>query len=978
MALWSIIHDTLVLCTPSARFAGGFCVVSTASAELPGIYLHSPRLHRCPESLESDESMGPEELARQTIDSKLQSAGWAVQDYDQRNLGAAKGVAVREFPLKTGFADYLLFVERKAIGVLEAKAEGTTLRGVTHQSQKYSAGLPDKMTPWHNPLPYLYESTGIETIFTDFRDPDPRSRNVFTFHKPETLATWAEQPETLRARLQQMPPLLTTSLWKPQIKAITNLEQSFVENRPRALIQMATGSGKTFTAVNFVYRLIKHAGAKRVLFLVDRGNLGKQTFKEFQQFDTPDDGRKFTELYNVQHLQSNVLDDVSRVHITTIQRLYSMLRGDESYDPALEEQSAWTMEDTLAAQSPRDVIYNAKLPIEYYDFIVTDECHRSIYNLWRQVLEYFDAFLIGLTATPSKQTFGFFNKNLVMEYSRQEAVVDGVNVDGEVYRIRTQVTEQGSTIEAKYVVAHRDQKTRKERWEQLDEDFTYTGQQLDRDVVTPDQIRTVIRTFKEKLFTEIAPGRKNVPKTLIFAKDDSHAETIVGIVREEFGKGNDFCEKITYKVSGKSPEALIAEFRNSYNPRIAVTVDMIATGTDIKPLEILLFMRDVKSRLLYEQMIGRGTRVISDNDLKIVTNDAERKERFVIVDAVGVTAKKLIETQSLERKRTVSLKRLLDDVGDGVHDVDTLSSLAGRLAKLDRQLNEADHYTIAAIAGGMTVHDLSHTLLDAIDPDHHQAVAMQSYGTDDPTPEQVAAAAESVMQQAANILTDNPRLRKTLLDLQQRKEQVIDTVTVDVVLEAGFDPAATDRARSTVDSFTMFIEEHIDQITALQLLYSRPYSLRNLTNDQLKTLQEAIAQPPHSWTTERLWQAYAQLERDKVKGVGTQRILTDLISLVRRALRMEDELVPYADRVAHRYQQWLEDQQRNGIIFTADQRWWLDRIAEQIGLNLTVTPEDLKYGEFFNRGGPIGAGRALGKEWMKLIEQMNEALVVVE
>jgi len=916
----------------------------------------------------------PEDHARQTIDRMLQAAGWAVQDYKQMNLGAAKGVAVREFPLKTGFADYLLFVERKAIGVLEAKTEGTTLSGITHQSKNFSAGLPDKMKPWHNPLPYLYESTGIETIFTDFRDPDPRSRNLFTFHQPQTLVAWAEQPETLRRRLRQMPPLPIDGLWPPQIEAITNLEQSFATNRPRALIQMATGSGKTFTAVNFVYRLIKHCDAKRVLFLVDRGNLGKQTYKEFQQFNTPDDGRKFTELYNVQHLQSNVLDSVSRVHITTIQRLYSMLRGDESYDPALEEQSAWAMEDALAVQSPKDVVYNAKLPIEYYDFIVTDECHRSIYNLWRQVLEYFDAFLIGLTATPSKQTFGFFDMNLVMEYSRQRAVADGVNVDGEVYRIRTQMTEQGGTIEPGYVVAYRDQKTRKERWEQLDEELTYTGKQLDRDVVSPNQIRTVIRTFKERLFTEIVPGRTIVPKTLIFAKDDPHAETIVGIVREEFGKGNDFCEKITYKVSGKTPEALIAEFRNSHYPRIAVTVDMIATGTDIKPLEVLLFMRDVKSRLLYEQMIGRGTRVINDNDLQVVTSDAGHKERFVIVDAVGVTDREKFDTQSLERKRAASFKRLLDDVAKGICDTDTLSSLAGRLAKLDRQLTEADHYTIAAIAGGMTVHDLSHTLLDAIDPDHHQAVAVQSYGTADPTPEQVAAAAESVMQQAANILADNPRLRTTLLELQQRKEQVIDSVTVDVVLEAGFDPAATDRARSTVDSFTMFIEEHIDQITALQLLYSRPYSLRNLTNDQLRKLQEALAQPPHSWTTERLWQAYAQLERDKVKGVGTQRILTDLISLVRRALRMEDELVPYADRVAQRYVQWLEDQQKNGFIFTPDQRWWLDRIAEQIGLNLTVQPVDLDYGDFFARGGRIGAMRTLGKDWINLIEQMNEAL----
>jgi type I restriction enzyme R subunit len=919
--------------------------------------------------------MEPEEIARKNIDRMLQAAGWAVQDYKQMNLGAAKGVAVREFRLKTGSADYLLFVDRKAIGVLEAKAEGTTLSGVVHQSGNYGIGLPDKMVPWHNPLPYRYESTGIETIFTDYRDPDPRSRNLFAFHQPQTLATWAGEAETLRSRLRQMPPLLTAALWPPQIEAITNLEHSFADNRLRALIQMATGSGKTFTAVNFVYRLIKHAGAKRVLFLVDRGNLGRQTYKEFQQFDTPDDGRKFTELYNVQHLQSNVLDSVSSVHITTIQRLYSILSGEDKYDAELEEESLWATDETSVMQSPKSVGYSQKLPIEYYDFIVTDECHRSIYNLWRQVLEYFDAFLIGLTATPSKQTLGFFNKNLVMEYSRQRAVADGVNVDGEVYRIRTQVTEQGSTVDAGYWIARRNQQSRQERWEELDEELTYSAKELDRSVVTVDQIRTVIRTFRDRLFTEITPGRTIVPKTLIFAKDDSHAEDIVKIVRDEFGKGNDFCQKITYRVSGKQPEALIAEFRNSYHPRIAVTVDMIATGTDIKPLEVLLFMRDVKSRLLYEQMIGRGTRVISDNDLQIVSSDAGRKERFVIVDAVGVTDKPKFDTQSLERKRTQSLKSLLDDVAKGAYDADTLSSLAGRLATLDRKLTEQDRYTVAAKAGGMTVQQISHTLLNALDPDYHRAAAAQTFGTADPTPDQLATAAASVMQTAATLLGDNPDLRTTLLELQQHKEQIIDTVTIDVLKEAGYDAAATDRARSTVDSFTLFIEEHIDQITALQLLYSRPYSLRSLTNAQLKALQAAIEQPPHSWTTERLWQAYAQLERDKVKGVGTQRLLTDLISLVRRALRLEDELVPYQVRVQQRYAQWLEDQQKSGIIFTPEQRWWLDRIAEQIGLNLTVQPTDLDYGDFFARGGRIGAMRALGKEWMKLIEQMNDTLV---
>ena len=297
-----------------------------------------------------------------------------------------------------------------------------------------------------------------------------------------------------------------------------------------------------------------------------------------------------------------------------------MLKGEEEYDPENEEASLF---DHLPTdRTPKDVIYNPQIPIETFDFIVTDECHRSIYNLWRQVLEYFDAFIVGLTATPSKQTLGFFNQNLVMEYNHERAVADGVNVGYEVYRIQTDITEQGSKVEAGYYVDKRDRLTRRRRWEQLDEALEYTPKQLDRSVVATDQIRTVIRTFKNKLTTEMFPGRTEVPKTLVFSKDDSHAEDIVHIIREEFGKGNEFCKKITYKTYGEKPEDLIASFRNSYNPRIAVTVDMVSTGTDIKPLECLLFMRDVKSRVLFEQMKGRGTRTISYTDLKGVTPDA--------------------------------------------------------------------------------------------------------------------------------------------------------------------------------------------------------------------------------------------------------------------------------------------------------------------------------------------------------------------
>ena len=356
---------------------------------------------------------------------------------------------------------------------------------------------------------------------------------------------------------------------------------------------MATGSGKTFTAVNFTYRLVKYADARRVLFLVDRGNLGKQTLTEFQQFNSPVNNYKFTEEFIVQRLTSNTLDSSARVVISTVQRLYSMLKGEFEPPPDLDDLGIDAAESLY--KEPVPVEYNPAFPIDTFDFIITDECHRSIYNLWRQVLEYFDAYLIGLTATPSKQTFGFFHQNLVMEYGHEKAVADGVNVNYDVYRIQTEISEKGSKVQAGLFVDKRDRLTRARRWELLDQELSYDASRLDRDVVADDQIRTVLEAFRD-LLPQMFPGRTHVPKTLIFAKDDSHADDIVRICREVFDKGNDFCKKITYKTTGEKPETLIQAFRNSYFPRIAVTVDMIATGTDIKPLEIVFFMRAVRSR----------------------------------------------------------------------------------------------------------------------------------------------------------------------------------------------------------------------------------------------------------------------------------------------------------------------------------------------------------------------------------------------
>jgi type I restriction enzyme R subunit len=940
--------------------------------------------------------MTPEARARQTIDALLTAAGWHVCDVASANIHASPGVAIREFPLNPGhgFADYLLYVNGKACGVIEAKKEGATLGGVGVQSARYAQGLPAALPAWRRPLPFLFESTGVETRFTNGLDPSPRARPLFAFFRPEMLLQWLQtaapaspnhidpgtQPTgepsanylptgTFLARLQHRPPLVTEwgqggasfKLWPAQITAINNLEASLAANKPRALIQMATGSGKTFTAISAIYRLIKFGGARRVLFLVDRGNLARQTKKEFDAFASPHNAYKFGEEYIVQHLQSNQLDASARVVICTIQRMFSMLKGRE-----LPEEADETSTEGAEAlfKDPEPIGYNPALPIESFDIIVTDEAHRSIYNLWRQVLEYFDAYLIGLTATPNKQTFGFFNQNLVMEYGHAQAVADGVNVNYDVYRIQTEVTEQGAKVDKGYWLETQDKATRRKTAWQLDEDFEYDPAELDRAVQTPDQIRTVVRTLRDQWQVDLFPQRQELPKTLVFAKDDNHAEKIVEILREEFGRGNEFAQKITYRTTGTSPEQLIKDFRTAYYPRIAVTVDMIATGTDIKPVEIVVFMRSVKSRSFFEQMKGRGVRICKETDLRGVNpGEHVKKDHFVIVDCVGVCERDKTDSRPLDQKKSVPLDKLLQAVSLGNVEDEVLSTVAVRLSRLGQDLDEADHAKIVEASGGRSLKDLARGIVQAL----------QQAEDGDVSPMQ----AEAALREAAKPFA-SPALRELILKLKQKADLVIDSVTQDSLIHAGFAPGS-DRAQALVQSFEDFIRQHKDEITALQVLYNRPVRAP-LRFEDIKQLADALHAPPHLIDESALWQAYAALQKGKVKGASQKRLLTDIVSLVRFAMQQDNELVPYPERVQANFKAWLAQHQQQrqeqgtGKPFTPEQQHWLEMIRDHIAANLGIETEDFEYAPFSQEGGLGKVHQLFGAELQQVIEAMNREL----
>ena len=940
------------------------------------------------------DGLKPEVQARLSIDEKLKLAGWRVQTWPQVNLGESLGVAVREYPTDSGPADYLLFVNRLAVGVIEAKKDETILSQVEEQTLRYATSKI-KFRKEETPLSFLFEATSQVIHFTDLRDPAPRSRELFHFFKPETLQAWSKQEHSLRYRLKNnMPELENATLRACQVSAITGLEKSLSENRPRSLIHMATGAGKTFTAINAVYRLLNHGGAKRILFLVDTRNLGKQAQQEFHAFKPQGKQTFFHENHIVQRLNSSTIDDAAEVCICTIQRMYSILSG-KPIDESVEDLSLHEVQQHQ--QQGKLVKYNPAVPTESFDFIIVDECHRSIYNLWKQVLDYFDAFTIGLTATPDKRTFGFFNENIVAEYSYEDSVLDGVNVGYDVYEIETEIGNKGAELKAKEWLDHRDKLTRKKRWAQAEEDSAYTSKDLDRSVVNISQIRQVIKAMKRAVETEVFPNRNEVPKTLIFAKTDSHADDIIQIVREEYGQGNEFCKKVTY--SAKDPDAILNDFRNDFNPRITVTVDMIATGTDVKPLEILLFMRDVRSKGYYEQMKGRGVRSLSYEDLHNVSKSATTdKDRFVLIDAVGVEKSLKTESRPLEKVPNLPMKDLLQGVAMGHRDDDTIQSLANRLTRLAKQLDKRGLDKVEKQVG-KPILQLARELLTAIDPDAINQKALSNAkeagmtrSEETLTDAERQTAKEQLVDQACQSF-DNPETREIIESARRNREQLIDHINLDTVTYSGYSNQAADHAEQVVQTFKAFIEQHKDDIQALSFFYQQPYQRRGLTFAMLEELHEALSKPPLLLTTEKLWAAYERLNQNdnsqKKKapknGIG-QRQLTDIISLIKFAMGLDSELKPFAEQVDAKFKQWIfRHNAQRSTAFTEQQTQWLRLIKDHIAVSCAIEREDFDYSPFSYHGGlqkawglfDVSNSNSNGQnnELDSLLAEMNQELI---
>jgi type I restriction enzyme R subunit len=906
-------------------------------------------------------NQNPEQLARDNIDKRLVACGWQVQSMAKINLSSCLGVAVREYSTDVGFADYVLFIDGKPCGIIEAKRQEEGHRTNIHEEQAENYAKAQLKYLKNNQLPFVYISTGEKNLFTNFNDPKPRAREVFNFHRPETLQDWVKMGKSLRARLLDLPTLPIEKLRDCQISAINNLEKSFKENRPKALIQMATGSGKTFTAITFIYRLLRFAKAKRILFLVDTKNLGEQAEQEFMQFIPNDDNRKFSELYAVSRLKSSYIPKDSQVIISTIQRLYSVLKGEE-LDEKIEEENP--NENSWQPKKIPPLEYDPKMPIEFFDFIVIDECHRSIYNLWKQVLDYYDAFQIGLTATPDKRTIGYFDQNIVSEYSHEMAVADGVNVPSKIFIIDTKITNQGAIIPAQEYVEHREKLSRKKRIELQDEDLEYSKKQLDCEVFNENQIRTIIKSFKENL-SKIFPdrfdekGNFEVPKTLIFAKTDSHADDIINVVRQEFCEENKFCRKITY--NSEDPKSVLADFRGSFYPRIAVTVDMIATGTDVKPLECLLFMRDVKSRNYFEQMKGRGTRTIDLDSLKKVTPTAKfTKDHFVIFDAIGVSKSLKTDIQPLDKKPSIPLKDLLRAIAVGARDEGLFTTIASRLVGLEKQLTEKQKQEFEKKSGGKTIPQIAKELLTAFDPDVLEEI-------NDKTK------IEKFQNEVAKVFTGE--LNEFIENFRKILEQKIDNFNPDEIIFAGWHQDNKENSLELIKNFEDWIGANKNELNALQIFYNQPYRRRELTYNDIKQVLEKLKSEKPILNPLNVWKAFEATTEINGKVDGQiENELSALISLIRKNSGIDKTLVNYSKTVDKNFQNWVFKKQSGKLKYNEEQMEWLRLIKEHNTASFHIDKDDFDLNPFNAKGGLGKMWQLFGDQSDGIIDELNEAL----
>ena len=864
--------------------------------------------------------MTPEEKARIKIDQWFADAGWEVINRDDYEP-TCTAVAIREGLLKDNLeADYFLFINGKAVGVLEAKREETDAFSsiVCEQAALYAKSVPNIYQTYQKPLPFIFTSNGKELYFCDFREQDHYFKQIMTIPTPHELV----KKLGINDYFAGLPTLRKKGLRDCQYEAITELEKSFRSGQKRALMVLATGAGKTYTACLAAYRMLSYTPMRRVLFLVDRNNLGKQAEGEFGTFRLTENGEAFNTIFTVNRLRSSSIPSDSNVVISTIQRLFSFLKGETIEDNDDDDENEPAEEVILPP--------NLDLPHDYFDMIIIDECHRSIYKNWRKVLEYFDtARLVGLTATPIPETMAFFNNNRIVNYTLEKSIVDGVNVDCRVYRIKTQVTETGGAILAGEKFKEETRYTGEVKTVSSKETKTYTNKELNRSIINPAQIKLILSTYRDVVYTELfndpqrEPNMDYLPKTLIFALNEAHATNIVQIAKEVFGRTDDrFVQKITYS-AGDSNE-LIRQFRNDKDFRIAVTCTLVATGTDVKPLEVVMFMRDVESLPLYIQMKGRGVRTIGDEQLRNVTPNAFSKDCFYLVDAVGVTEhEKTIPTASDEpTTKTITLKELLERISHGYIPDEYLKRLAATLARIYNKADDSQRKEFTRLSRD-DMKELSARIYDALE----KGTLPPFVSTEKPNLERKGLVSP---------LANHADARRYLLILAAG---FVNTLMPgeDTLISKGF---SIEEAKNTTEAFEEFCRENADEIEALRIIYNNEGE--PITYSMLKDLEHKLKMANNHFAPKQIWNSYAILSPSKVKRSTTKEesdALTNIIQLIRFAFRQIDRLESVVTTSKQYFNLWLGQNQRE---ITDKQREVISRIVDYIASNGACTVRDIR------------------------------------
>ena len=874
----------------------------------------------------------PEERARAKIDAMLAASGWTVvsrADYRADDPASA----VTEGLMQGGTeADYLLFLDNRAVGVIEAKrAENDLGPEVAAQAEGYASHPLPWVSPLAVPLPFVFLSNGDKLLFRDLRAKGGAYETRERFPTPAEALALLGLGSAFGA-LPAFTPHERRALRACQTEAVSALERSFRRGDDRALVVLATGAGKTFTACTFCYRFLAHTPIRRVLFLVDRNNLGRQAHGEFGAFRLTASGEPFTSIYEVERLSADHATARASVVISTIQRLYAFLTHqalasgaaaedaeDEAADPAAEDAAP-----AVAAPGA-----DAALPPDHFDLVVVDECHRSIYGRWRAVLEYFKgARIVGLTATPDERTEEFFRGNVVAHYSFDRSVLDGVNVDGRTFDITTKINSEGGAVREGETVEELSRRTGHKISRVVEDGWDFTPSQLDRAVENEATVRLVLETYRDAVYTKLYPARKPdfsaLPKTLVFAKSDRHADLIVRVARDVFaGQSPAFAQKITY--SADDTEALLRAFRNDADFRLAVTVTLVATGTDVRPLEVLLFLRDVQSRTLFTQMRGRGVRAIGDDKLLAVTpNAVDGKRLFYLVDAVGVTHHDLWLGPASARPPSPNppFHLLLECIAHGDLTDDNLRLLAARLSRTHHKSTEPQRADFSALCG-YTLFELAEGIVRFLERDDRAPFAPGGPNT----------ARWPLVAPLAN----NPDAREKLLDLWAG----VLTVRLpgeDELVYAGF---SRDEAQGAVSAFQRALREHADRIEALRILSQNPAAPAPITREALVDLRDRLLSLDPRFAAPTLWNAYRTLAPESVEDLRRDErdLLTNLVALVRHAFGGFPRLVPFPRLAAQRFNLWC-GQPQNAL--SEPQKRILREVTAYLAANGEIPEPDLR------------------------------------